>query len=73
MCGQNVELLSVKRGGTYSDHWALEGCIVLLVMKTCGPERLELTADETTLRHLLFAWCCDVICTRQQLVLRTQH
>jgi hypothetical protein len=25
LCGQNVELLSVTRGGTYSDHWALQG------------------------------------------------
>ena len=24
LCGQNVELLKVKPGGTYSDHWALE-------------------------------------------------
>jgi hypothetical protein len=23
--GQNVELLSVKRGGIYTDHWALKG------------------------------------------------
>ena len=23
--GQNVELLIVKTGGTYSDHWALNG------------------------------------------------
>jgi hypothetical protein len=23
LCGQNVELLDVKPGGTYSDHWAL--------------------------------------------------
>jgi hypothetical protein len=23
--GQNVELLNVKPGGTYSNHWALEG------------------------------------------------
>ena len=22
LCGQNVELLNVKPGGTYSDHWA---------------------------------------------------
>jgi len=28
LCGQNVELLNVKLGGTYSDHWALEGCDV---------------------------------------------
>ena len=25
LCGQNVELLNVKAGGTYSDHWALKG------------------------------------------------
>jgi len=25
LCGQNVEFLTVKPGGTYSDHWALEG------------------------------------------------
>jgi len=25
VCGQNVELLNVTAGGTYSDHWALEG------------------------------------------------
>ena len=25
LCGQNVELLNVKPGGTYSDHWTLEG------------------------------------------------
>jgi hypothetical protein len=24
-CGQNGEFVSVKLGGTYSDHWALEG------------------------------------------------
>ena len=25
LCGQNVELLNVKPGGTYSDHWAVNG------------------------------------------------
>ena len=25
LCGQNVELLNVNNGGTYSDHRALEG------------------------------------------------
>jgi len=25
VCRQNVELLNVKPGGTYSDHWAVEG------------------------------------------------
>jgi hypothetical protein len=24
LCGQNVELLNVKRGGMYSNHWALK-------------------------------------------------
>jgi hypothetical protein len=25
LCGQNVEFLHVKPGGTYSNHWALNG------------------------------------------------
>ena len=25
LCGQNAEFVNVKAGGTYSDHWALEG------------------------------------------------
>jgi len=25
LCGQNVEFVIVKPGGTYSDHWALKG------------------------------------------------
>jgi hypothetical protein len=25
LCGQNVELLNIKRGCTYSDRWALTG------------------------------------------------
>ena len=26
LCGQNAELLNVKPGGTYSNHWALNLC-----------------------------------------------
>jgi hypothetical protein len=25
LCGQNVKLMNVKPGGTYSNHWAVEG------------------------------------------------
>jgi hypothetical protein len=25
LCGQNAEFVNVKPGGTYSNHWALEG------------------------------------------------
>jgi len=25
VCGQNVELLNVKAGGKYSNHWAVKG------------------------------------------------
>jgi hypothetical protein len=24
-CGQNVEFVDIKPGGTYSDHWAVKG------------------------------------------------
>jgi len=30
LCGQNVELLNIKRGGTYSDHWALKGYMTVM-------------------------------------------
>jgi hypothetical protein len=30
LCGQNVEFVNVKPGGTYSNHWALEGTAALL-------------------------------------------
>jgi hypothetical protein len=28
LCGQNVEFMNVKHGGTYSNHWALKGFII---------------------------------------------
>jgi hypothetical protein len=28
LCGQNVELLNVKPGGTRSNHWAVKGRLV---------------------------------------------
>ena len=31
LCGQNVELLNVKPGDTYSDHWALEGYVERII------------------------------------------
>jgi hypothetical protein len=27
VCGQNVEFVNVIPGGTYSNHWALEGIV----------------------------------------------
>jgi hypothetical protein len=30
LCGQNVELLNVKGGGTYSNHWALNGSVFII-------------------------------------------
>jgi uncharacterized membrane protein len=30
LCGQNVELLNVKPGGTYSNHWDLKGYISVI-------------------------------------------
>ena len=30
LCGQNVGFVNVKPGGTYSDHWDLEGYISVI-------------------------------------------
>jgi len=35
LCGQNVELFDVEPGGTYSDHWALEGSNKMKILDDC--------------------------------------
>ena len=32
LCGQNVEIVSSKLGGTYSEHWALKGYILIAII-----------------------------------------
>jgi hypothetical protein len=47
LCGQNVELLIVKPGGTHSNHWAWEGSNIIL-----GNLNLkELEFDSFNLKH----------------------
>jgi hypothetical protein len=46
LCGQNVELLNVEPGGTYSDHWDLEGYLRKLSLppsSQCEPNHVELS------------------------------
>jgi len=38
VCGQNAELLNVKPGGTYNDHWAVH--LVTHGLKTVTTARL---------------------------------
>ena len=33
LCGQKVELLNVEPGGTYSDHWDLDGYMLRIIYK----------------------------------------
>ena len=33
LCRQNVEFLNVKPGGTYSDHWAVNGSNAMYVKR----------------------------------------
>jgi len=30
LCGQSVEYMNVKAGGTYSDHWAVKGYLSII-------------------------------------------
>jgi hypothetical protein len=46
LCGQNVEFVNIKHGGTYSNHWALKRyCIPLFLF----------TFLELYIRSILFA------------------
>jgi len=38
LCGQNVDLLNVNPGGTYSDQWAVECCTWLLFWPSWNAE-----------------------------------
>jgi len=41
LCGQNVELLNVKPGGTYSDHWALVSVVsTTQQISSCTPDHI---------------------------------
>jgi hypothetical protein len=33
LCGQNVEFVNVEPGGTYSDHWAVNGSYAMYVKR----------------------------------------
>jgi hypothetical protein len=37
LCGQNVEFVNVKRGGTYSKHCAFKGLSGIFVHENFGP------------------------------------
>jgi hypothetical protein len=51
LCGQNVELLNVKHGGTYTDHWTLNGqcfCYDSFIAKSAACNRTFPNRQETS-------------------------
>jgi hypothetical protein len=46
LCGQNVELLNVKPGGTYSDHWLWRVLYKELYIKTQSVPRSKHTPSQ---------------------------
>jgi hypothetical protein len=44
LCGQNVESVNVKRGGTYSNHWAVKGyaCYSILLFHLIADMRFKM-------------------------------
>jgi len=46
MCEQNVELLNVKTGGTYSNHWALKQVSRIKVRSSASTHSKPLHADQ---------------------------
>jgi hypothetical protein len=52
LCGQNVQFVNVKPGGTYSDHWALKG-----YTKRCGTKQAKCVPISTPLLHTTIYFC----------------
>ena len=70
LCGQNVEFLNVKPGGTYSDHWAflpkiLAQLLALVLALVVMVVVLLVTAEERnptfTFEWLFLFWTLSVV------------
>jgi hypothetical protein len=62
LCGQNVEFVNVKPGGTQSNHWALKG--LLLVSYFVGKEFVFVSFFHDTLFRFICALtvnCMDAL------------
>jgi hypothetical protein len=54
LCGQNVEFVNVKSGGTYSNHWVLNGASVHLTTHNHVSAHVLMTVtDLRTLHQML--------------------
>jgi hypothetical protein len=64
LCGQNVELLNVKAGGTYSDHWALKPnvCPILAVRRFVRHGRAATSAVLSTVKSRIVV-CAAILST----------
>jgi hypothetical protein len=67
LCGQNVDLLNVKAGGTYSDNWALEGLDSTGILHTSGMSRGVVWSMQIVLEEL------NMELARSQLITSTQN
>jgi hypothetical protein len=67
LCGQNVEFVNVKPGGTYSNHWALEGLNKYGVRESTGLIWLTTgtrgRAVVGTVMHISVPWNCEEFTT----------
>jgi len=60
LCGQNVELLNVKTGGTYSDHWVLEGKISVIQTSQLMMYREKIAVcSEIHTKHKYTVWWAE--------------
>jgi hypothetical protein len=49
LCGQNVEFVDIKHGGTISDYWAL-----ITVINTCKEESFPCLSELRNVTHIDF-------------------
>jgi hypothetical protein len=50
LCGQNVEFVNVKPGGTYSNHWALDVYIIDNNLHLSDTSTTNHVSEQTTVK-----------------------
>jgi hypothetical protein len=76
LCGQNVEFVNVKPGGTYSDHRAVK-CygvnFVCLVVERCDAHFMTLALRRVPCPHIVLMLTTQAVCVKYTIEARSRN